>query len=101
MKILKFEPEEKLDQYIDVKSDSKSDSDSPEVSKSYLDPLNDPYWPLMDHKTKIFIFEQEENLDQLLDILRQIWWQSRIPKTISGPPKLPLRYLQVKYPEGK
>ena len=55
----------------------------------------------MDHKTKIFIFEQEENLDQLLDILRQIWWQSRIPKTISWPPKLPLRYLQVKYPEGK
>ena len=38
MKILKFEPEEKLDQHFDVKFDSKSNGDNPEVLKPYLDP---------------------------------------------------------------
>jgi hypothetical protein len=56
MKILKFEPEEKLDlrfkniflkNNFDVKFDSKSNGDNPEVQKPDLDPppfqiLNDP-----------------------------------------------------------
>ena len=40
MKIFIFELEENLDQLVDVKFDGKSDGDSPEDQKPYLDPLN-------------------------------------------------------------
>jgi hypothetical protein len=40
IKIFNFEPEEKLGYHIDVEFDSKSDDDSPEAQKLYLDPLS-------------------------------------------------------------
>jgi hypothetical protein len=42
MKIFNFELEENLDQLLNVKFNGKSDGDSPEVQKPYLDPLNCP-----------------------------------------------------------
>ena len=40
MVIFNFELEENLDQLLNIKFDGKSDDDSPEVQKPYLDPLN-------------------------------------------------------------
>ena len=55
MKIFNFELEEKLDRHSDVEFDGESDGDGPEAQKPYLDPLNGPYWPLMDKKWKFLI----------------------------------------------